>query len=138
MVQHFEKEMELNGLRNPDTTSLTGINNIGEASSTNQERPQKVTDPCFGCNHLGHLLHNCRKTNRDKRLQKTAGSALTTPSEMSQETKDCYSGANWANHPSWWKTPKSTPQILFPSLPSKLKKPSVATNSGTSNPKKNF
>ena len=33
---------------------------------------------------------------------------------MSHETKDCFSGANWANRPSWWKTPKTTPPNNIP------------------------
>ena len=99
MVQHLEREMELIGLATSDTISLTGIKNIGQAPNTNQERTRKITGPCFGCGHPGHLLCYCRKTNRDKRLQKTDNSTITTPCEtkMSHETKDCYSGDNCAN-----------------------------------------
>ena len=28
MVAHLEREMELNGLANPETNSITGINNV--------------------------------------------------------------------------------------------------------------
>ena len=65
MVQHLEREVELNGLANPDKTSLTGINNFGQVPNTNQEGPQNVTGACFGCGHSGYLPRNCRKTNRD-------------------------------------------------------------------------
>ena len=36
MVQHLEREMELNELENPDTTSLTDINIVGQEPNTNQ------------------------------------------------------------------------------------------------------
>ena len=81
MVQHLEREMKLNGLANPESTQFTGMHNMEPISNTNQERKPKVTGPCFGCGHQGRLLRN---TNRDKC------------------TQDCYSGANWANRPTWW------------------------------------
>ena len=105
MVQHLEREMELNGLANPDSTTLTGIHNVEPTNNHNQERPPKTASTCFGCGHQGHLLRNCRKTNRDKRNQKTTNTTVTNPCEtcgkLSHETKDCYSGANWANRPTW-------------------------------------
>ena len=112
MVQHLEREMELNGLANPESTTFTGIHNVEHANTSNQERHPKTASTCFGCGHQGHLLRNCRKTNRDKRNQKPPSNNITDPSEtcgkLSHETKDCYSGANWANRPTWWKTPKPT------------------------------
>ena len=118
MVQHLEREMELNGLANPDSTTLTGIHNVEPTNNHNQERPPKTASTCFGCGHQGHLLRNCRKTNRDKRNQKTTNTFVTNPCEtcgkLSHETKDCYSGANWANRPTWWKTPKPTGSNSIP------------------------
>ena len=118
MVQHLEREMELNGLANPDSTTLTGIHNVEPTNNHNQERPPKTASTCFGCGHQGHLLRNCRKTNRDKRNQKTTNTTVTNPCEtcgkLSHETKDCYSGANWANRPKWWKTPKPTGSNSIP------------------------
>ena len=118
MVQHLEREMELNGLANPDSTTLTGIHNVEPTNNHNQERPPKTASTCFGCGHQGHLLRNCRKTNRDKRNQKTTNTTVTNPCEtcgkLSHETKDCYSGANWANRPTWWKTPKPTGSNSIP------------------------
>ena len=118
MVQHLEREMELNGLANPDSTTLTGIHNVEPTNNHNQERPPKTASTCFGCGHQGHLLRNCRKTNRDKRNQKTTNTTVTNPCEtcgkLSHETKDCYSGANCANRPTWWKTPKPTGSNSIP------------------------
>ena len=104
-------ETELNGLAIPDTTSLTGINKIGQVPNTNQERPQKLTGPCFGCGHPGNLLRNCRKKTATNDCKKTDGSTITTPCEtcgkISHEAKDCYSVGNWANCPTWWKTKRN-------------------------------
>ena len=43
MVQHLERKLKLNRLANPDTTSLSSINNIEIAPTHCQERTQKVT-----------------------------------------------------------------------------------------------
>ena len=118
MVQHLERAMELNGLANPESTTFTGIHNVEPTNNPNQERPPKTASTCFGCGHQGHLLRNCRTTNRDKRSQKTPNTNNTNPCEtcgkLSHETKDCYSGANWANRPTWWKTPKPTGSNSIP------------------------
>ena len=112
MVQHLEREMELNGLANPESTTFTVLHNVEPTNNPNQEKPPKTASTCFGCGHQGHLLRNCRKTNRDKRSQRTPNTNNTNPCEtcgkLSHETKDCYSGANWANRPTWRKTPKTT------------------------------
>ena len=65
-MRHLEREMELNELGNPESTPFTGIHKLESVSNTNQERVPKITGPCSGCGHPGHLL-NCRKTNKDKR-----------------------------------------------------------------------
>ena len=118
MVQHLEREIELNGLATNDSLSITGVHNIEPSSQQQQNNPPRTTGPCFECGNPGHLLRNCRKTNRDKRSQKTNAPSQSTPCEtcgkMSHETKDCFSGANWANRPSWWKTPKTTPPNNIP------------------------
>ena len=110
MVQHLEREMELNGLANPESTTFTGIQNVEPTNNPKQERNPKTANTCFGCGHPGHLLRNCRKTNRDKRNQKPLNTNIINPCEtcgkLRHETKDCYSKANWANRPTWWKTPK--------------------------------
>ena len=49
---------------------------------------------------------------------------------MSHETKDCYSGANSANRPTWCKTPKTTPPNNIPipqqSQPTPMQQPQIA------------
>ena len=112
MVQHLEREIELNGLATNDGPSITGVHNIEPSLQQQQNKPPKTTGTWFGCGNPGHLLRNCRKTNRDKRSQKNQNTTLSSPCEtrgkMSHETKDCYSGANWANRPTWLKTPIAT------------------------------
>ena len=70
MVQHLEREIELNGLATNDSLSITGVHNIEPSSQQQQNIPPITTGPSFGCGNPGHLLRNCRKTNRDKRSQK--------------------------------------------------------------------
>ena len=41
MVQHLEREMELNGQANPESTTFTGIHNVEPTNNPNQERPAK-------------------------------------------------------------------------------------------------
>ena len=118
MVQHLEREIELKGLAATDSPSITRVHNFEPSLHQQQEKPPKTTGTCFGCGNPGHLQRNCRKTNRDKRSQRNQNPTQTTPCEtcgkMSHETKDCYSGANWANRPTWWKTPKTTPPNIIP------------------------
>ena len=110
MVQHVEREVELNGLAIPESATFTGIHNVESTNNSNQERNPKTANTCFGFGHPEHLLRNCRKTNRDRRNQKPLNTNITNPCEtcgkLSHETKDCYSEANWANRPTCWKTPK--------------------------------
>ena len=117
MVQHLEREIELNGLATTNSPSITVVHNL-EPNLQPQEKPPKTTGTCFGCGNPGHLLRNSCKTNRDKRSQRNQNPTQTTPCEtcgkMSHETKDCYSGANWANRPTWWKTPKTKPPNIIP------------------------
>ena len=82
MVQHLEREMELNGLANPESATFTGIHNVKPTNNLNQERPPKTASTCFGCGHQGHLLRNCRKTNIDKRTQKTPTQTTPTPAKL--------------------------------------------------------
>ena len=87
MLQHLEREIELNGLATNDSLSITGVHNIEPSSQQQQNNPPRTTGPCFGCGN---------------------------PAKMSHETKDCFTGANWANRPSWWKTPKTAPSNNIP------------------------
>ena len=81
MVQHLEREMELNGLANPESTTFTGIHNVEPANTSNQDRHPKTASTCFSCGHQGHLLRNCKTTNRGKRNQKIPDSNITDPCE---------------------------------------------------------
>ena len=53
MVQHLEREMELNRLANPESATFTGIHNVEPTNNLNQERPPKTASTCFGCGHQG-------------------------------------------------------------------------------------
>ena len=147
MVQHLEREMELNGLLAPSETNITGVHQI-EVQETPQPptnppkppKPPKPAYPCFGCGHSGHVIKNCRKTAREARNRgNRAPTKITNPCETcgkkSHATQECYSGANWANTPQWWKTSKATspnniplpqnPQGQYPS--DNLKHPNNST-----------
>ena len=114
MVQHLEHEMELNGLLAPSETNITGVHQIDVQNAPQQSaNPPKPAGPCFGCGNSGHVMKNCRKTAREARNRgNRAPTKITNPCETcgkkSHTTQECYSGANWANRPQWWKTPKAT------------------------------
>ena len=63
----------------------------------------------------------------NQRIQRTRGNRankIVEPCEKcgkkSHITQECYSGANWANRPQWWKNPKTTsPDIIL--IPPQLK-----------------
>ena len=125
--------MELNGLANPESATFTGIHNVEPTNNSNQERNRKPASTCFRCGHPGHLLRNCRKTNRDKQIQKSFKTNITNACEtcgkLSHETKECYSGANWANRPTWWKPPKPSGPNSIPlqqqTAPEVLQQPQI-------------
>ena len=56
MVQHLEREIELNGLATTDSSSTTGVNNLELSLQQQQEKSPKSTGTCFGCGNPGHLL----------------------------------------------------------------------------------
>ena len=73
MVQHLEREMELNGLSDPTDNNVTGIHQIDAHEQQAATNPHKPASPCFGCGYSGHIIKNCRKTasetrNRGKRV----------------------------------------------------------------------
>ena len=72
MVQHLEREMELNGLSDPIDNNLTGIHQIDAQEQQQATNPPKPAGPCFGCNHSGHVIKNCRKTARKEQRQQSA------------------------------------------------------------------
>ena len=67
MVQHLEKEMELNGLSDPIDNNVTGIHQIDAQEQQQAPTPPEPAGPCFGCGHCGHVIKNCRKTAREAR-----------------------------------------------------------------------
>ena len=106
MVQHLEREMELNGHLAPSETNITGVHQIDVQDAPQQTAiPPKPAGPCFGCGNLGHVIKNCRKTAREARNRgNRAPTEITNPCETcgkkSHTTQECYSGANWANRPN--------------------------------------
>ena len=111
MVAHLEREMELNGLANPETSSITGINNI-ELQQT-EHQPERKKGTCDYCGNQGHFKHQCRKLKNDQRNNTRQGprraiSTCETCGKRGHEAKECFSGANWANRPSWWRAPQAT------------------------------
>ena len=61
MVQHIEREMELNGLLAPNETNITGVIQIDALEPQQATNPPKPSGPCYGCGQSGHVIKNCRK-----------------------------------------------------------------------------
>ena len=87
MVAHLEREMELNGLANPETNSITGINNV-EFQQTEQQ-PERKKGTCDYCGNQGHFKHQCRKLKNDQRNNTRQGPrrAITTCETYGEATK---------------------------------------------------
>ena len=67
MVQHLEREMELNGLSDPIDNNVTGIHQIDAYEQQAAPNPPNPAGPCFGCGHSGYIIKICRKTSRETR-----------------------------------------------------------------------
>ena len=122
MVQHLEREMELNGLLAPNETNITGVNQIEVRGTQQAPIPPKPSGPCYGCGQSVHIVKNCRKVarkarNKCNRVPNQIVEPCETCGKKNHTTQDCYSGANWANRPQWWKTPKTTPLNNIPIPP---------------------
>ena len=122
MVQHLEREMELNGLLASNETNITGVHQIEVQETQQAPNPLKPTGPCYGCGQPGHVVKNCRRVarearNRGNRVPNKIADPCETCGKKSHSTQDCYSGANWANRPQWWKTSKTTPPNNIPITP---------------------
>ena len=120
--QHLEREIEPNGLLAPNETNITGVHQIDVQEIQQAPNPPKPSGPCYGCGNPGHIIKNCRKTAREARNRgNRAPNKMIDPCETcgkkSHTTQDCYSGANWANRPQWWKTPRTTPPNSIPITP---------------------
>ena len=62
IVQHLERELELNGLGTPDDHPLPILNNIGQQPE--KEQNDKKKGLCFHCAKPGHHKAQCRKLKR--------------------------------------------------------------------------
>ena len=58
MVQHLEREMELNGLLGPNETNITGVHQIEVQETQQAPDPPKSSGPCYGCEQSGHIVKN--------------------------------------------------------------------------------
>ena len=74
MVADLERQMELNGLANPEYTSLTGIHNVEFQPSEHQAERKKGA--CDYCGNQGHFKHQCRKLKNDQRNNARQGPCL--------------------------------------------------------------
>ena len=122
MVEHLEREMELNRLLAPNETNITGVHQIEVQETQQAPNPPKPSGPCYGCGQSGHVVKNCRKVarearNRGNRVPNKIVDPCETCVKKSHTTQDCYSGANWANRQQWWKTPRTTPPNNIPITP---------------------
>ena len=103
--------MELNGLLAPNETNITGVHQIEVQETQQAPNPPKPSGPCYGCRQS---VKNCRKVarearNRGNRVPNKIVDPCETCDKKGHTTQDCYSGANWANRPQWWKTLRATP-----------------------------
>ena len=67
MVQHLEREIELNGLLAPNETNITGVHQIDALDPQQALNPPKASGPWYGCGQSGHVIKNCRKVAREAR-----------------------------------------------------------------------
>ena len=67
MVQHLEREMELNGLLAPNETNKTGVHQIEVQETEQASNPPKPTGLFYGCGQPGHVIKNCQKVAREAR-----------------------------------------------------------------------
>ena len=86
----------------------------------------------------GHVIKNCRKAarearNRGNRVPNKIVDPCETCGNKSHTTQECYSGANWAKRPQWWKTPKTTSPNNIP-IPPQQQGQFVKDNSQTAQP----
>ena len=114
--------MELNGLLAPNESNITGVHQIDVQDPQQAPNPPKPSGPCYGCGQSGHVVKNCRKVarearNRGNRVPNKIVDPCETCGKKSHTTEECYSGANWANRPQWWKTPKATSSNSIPLPP---------------------
>ena len=114
--------MEPNRLLDPNETDITGVHQIEVQETQQALNAPKPSSLCYGCGQPGHVVENCRKVareacNRGNRVPNKIVDPCETCGKKSHTTQDCYSGANWANRPQWWKTPSTTPPNDIPITP---------------------
>ena len=119
MVQHLEREMELNGLLAPNETNITGVHQIDALDPQQATNPPKPSRPCYGCGQSGHVIKNCRKVAREARnrgAQQNCRSMRNLWQEKPHNPRmllRCQLG----NRQQWWKTPKTTSPNNIPIPP---------------------
>ena len=118
IVQHLEREMELNGLESEDTgvkTQMAVINKPAEDKPTQQktattkkkqQTPKTVPnntlqdDQCCYCENTGHKAADCAKLAKRRKLEKEPDAIRCTHCNApGDEEPTCYFGANMENRP---------------------------------------
>ena len=82
MVQHLEREMELNRLANPESATFTGIHNVEPTNNLNQERPPKTASTCFGCGHQGTSSATVGRRTEINEPKKPPTQTTPTPAKL--------------------------------------------------------
>ena len=121
MVEHLEREMELNGLCPPETASITGINSVEMQEERPQPRRKLI---CNYCGKNGHTKNICRTFKSHKEKAKGPQNSpenvipkCETCGKGGHLTQACFNGANWENRPQNWRAPDPKPQNNDPETP---------------------
>ena len=65
IVLHLEREMRLNGLGEPDGTTLIPLNSA-TAAATQEKKDQQQRVHCFDCGIYGHYKTQCRRLTKER------------------------------------------------------------------------
>ena len=109
IVLHLEREMRLNGLGEPDETTLVPLNTV-DAVVTEDKKEQQQRGYCFHCGKYGHYKAQCLQLKKERYYATTKTNTKVSKQNESpkpkcdtcgkmHKTENCWDGANAANVP---------------------------------------
>ena len=130
IVKHLEREMELNGLENDETSVKTQM-----TVTKKEQKPEKPTkkqndkpktqnpktvpnktlkdDQCRYCKETGHMMSDCPKLAEKRKLEEDPDAEkcqnCNTPGH---EEENCYFGANMENRPPKWNLTDAQKKVI--------------------------
>ena len=121
MVQHSEREIELNGLLAPNETNITGVHQIEVQDTQQPPNPPKPSDPCYGCGQSAHVIKNCRNVarkarNRQQSTQQNCRTMWNLRQEKQHDTRMLL-GRQLGKSTTVVETPKTTSPRNIPIPP---------------------